>query len=209
MRETIRGSIDGRRRLALIIAVISAGMLVTALPPPASDAAYPSSFRRHQEQYWVWYAPGDWIAASGKNDLQISSPTGTLWNYYGASASICYQPSDWFKYLRNNYRKTAGAGNGIYSHPLRGTRFLKIGKIRQLPENQYGPAYFRQKVLWTGRRRGTGQAIKGEMIMDIFAVDSFGDCGQRFQTRGAPARGNAKNIRLLRLVQSTITSRNL
>ena len=60
------------------------------------------------------------------------------------------------------------------------------------------------------RRRGNGQRIRGGLVMDIFAVDSTsGVCGQRFQSRGAPARNNARSIRLLRTVQSTITSRNL
>lgn len=153
--------------------------------------------------------PRSWIASSGKYDLNISSATGTLWNKYGYSAVVCYNPAAWFKYLRNNYRDTAGAGFGIYSKPLSRTHFTRIGRIKQLPKARYGPAYFRQKLLWTGRRKGSGQVIRGEMIMDIFAIDSFGNCAQRFQTRGAPARGNAASIRLLRLVQSTITQRNL
>jgi hypothetical protein len=195
--------------MILAVAFVIVAMLAPFASPGPAGAAYPSNFRRHQEQYWVWYAPKNWIAASGKNDLQISSPTGTLWNNYGAGGVICYEPTDWFKYLRNNYRNTAGRGQGIYSHPLRGAHFTRIGRIKQLPKATYGPAYFRQKVLWAGRRKGSGQVVKGEMIMDIFAIDAYGDCGQRFQTRGAPARGNAKNIRLLRLVQSTITQRNL
>ncbi|MCB8915542.1 MAG: hypothetical protein H6532_06890 [Thermoleophilales bacterium] len=207
MREMKRGA-DLRWPMLLATCLVMAGMLVPILAPPTADAAYPSNFRRHQELYWVWYGPGSWLAASGKNDLHISSPTGTLWNNYGASGVICPQTAgQWFKYLRNNFRNTAGAGQGIYSHPMRGTHFRKIGKIRKLPAARYGPAYFRQKVLWAGRRKGSGQAIRGEMIMDIFAVS--GACGQRFQSRGAPARGNAKSIRLLRLVQSTITQRNL
>jgi hypothetical protein len=194
--------------MACAIALIFAAMLVPMLLPSQSAAAYPSNFRRHQEQYWVWYAPRDWIAASGKYDLNISSPTGTLWNKYGASAVVCPRTAgQWFKYLRNNFRNTAGAGQGIYSHPMTGTHFRRIGKIKQLPPASYGPAYFRQKVLWAGRRKGSGQAIRGEMIMDVFAYS--GSCGQRFQSRGAPARGNAKSIHLLRLVQSTITQRNL
>ena len=208
MREHKRG-VEFRWLPILAAALVSLALVIPMLAPTPSGAAYPSSFRRHQEQYWVWYAPRSWIASSGKYDLNISSATGTRWNKYGYSAVVCYNPAAWFKYLRNNYRDTAGAGFGLYSKPLSRTHFPRIGRIKQLPKARYGPAYFRQKLLWTGRRKGSGQVIRGEMIMDIFAIDSFGNCAQRFQTRGAPARGNAASIRLLRLVQSTITQRNL
>lgn len=193
------------------MSLVLAALLFPVLAPGPAESAYPSNFRRHQERYWVWYAPRSWGAASGKYDLQISSPTGSLWNYYGAGGMVCPGTADeWFRNLRNNFRNTAGAGNGIYSHPLRGTHFRRIGPTRRLPAQTYGPLYFRQKVLWAGRRRGSGQLIRGELIMDAFAIDSYGTaCGQRFQSRGAPARGNARSIRLLRLVQSTITQRNL
>lgn len=208
MRELNRGVESRRIATTVVAALVFAGMLLPMLSPSGSDAAYPSNFRRHQEAYWVWYGPGSWIAASGKNDLHISSPTGTLWNNYGASGVTCPQTAgQWFSFLRNNFRDTAGAGNGIYSLPMRGTHFIRIGRIQKLPAASYGPAYYRQKVLWAGRRKGSGQAIRGEMIMDIFAIS--GACGQRFQSRGAPARGNAASIRLLRMVQSTITQRNL
>lgn len=208
MREMLSRAGIRFRPVVLAVAFLLSGMLVPMVVSQGAEGAYPSNFRRHQEQYWVWYAPQNWIAASGKYDLQISSPTGTLWNNYGASALVCPQTAgQWFTYLRNNFRDTAGAGQGIYSRPLRGTRFTRIGPVRQLPASTYGPAYFRQKVLWTGRRKGSGTVIRGEMVMDVFAVS--GSCGQRFQSRGAPARGNARSIRLLRLVQSTITQTNL
>ena len=179
MRESGRGT-DSRWRGIVVVAAVLAGMMLPMLLAPKSEAAYPSNFRRHQERYWVWYGPRSWGASSGKYDLNISSATGTLWNKYGASGVVCPQSAgQWFRYLRNNYRDTAGAGFGIYSHPMRGTHFRKIGKIRKLPAAQYGPAYYRQKVLWAGRRKGSGQLIRGEMIMDVFAIS--GACGQRFQ----------------------------
>ena len=39
------------------IAILSGILLATMPAPPRSEAGYPSDFRRHQEQYWVWYAP--------------------------------------------------------------------------------------------------------------------------------------------------------
>jgi hypothetical protein len=189
-----------------VLAAFLASLLLLAPGPPA-DGALPSNFTRHQEQFWVWYGPPGWGAASGKNDLNISSPTGTLWNKYGAGGVVCPQSAgQWFKSLRENYRDTARAGFGLYSRPLFNARFTAMGAVRQI-----GNAYFRQTVRWAGRRRG-GQQIRGEMIMDVFVAvpdPFFPVCGQRFQVRGAPARGNARSIRLLRTVQSTITSRNL
>ncbi|MDQ5894604.1 MAG: hypothetical protein QG596_865 [Actinomycetota bacterium] len=196
-----------RGRLAIIIATaaVTVGMLLPLMVPPRSDGALPSNFRRHQEQFWVWYGPASWGAASGKNDLQISSPTGTLWNNYGAGGAVCPQTAaQWFQFVSSNFRQTAGAGSGLYSRPLRNARFTARGQIQQL-----GQAYFRQRLRWAGNRQN-GQQIRGELIMDIFVVDAIsGVCGQRFQSRGAPARGNARSIRLLRTVQSTITQRNL
>ena len=196
-----------RNRFAALAAglVVSLGMLIPMFAPPPSDGAIPSNFRRHVETVWGWFGPRDWIAASGKNDLQISSPTGTLWNNYGAGGAICPQTAaQWFQFVSGNFRQTAGSGQGLYSKPLRGARYTSRGPVRQL-----GQFYFRQRLEWSGRR-GNGQRIRGELVMDIFAVDSTsGVCGQRFQSRGAPARNNARSIRLLRTVQSTITSRNL
>ncbi len=201
------------RRLVITLALVSIAAFVpaaspTASParrPPAAARGIPSDFRRHQETYWVWYAPRIWIAASGKNDLQISSPTGTLWNTYGASGVVCANTADaWFKYLRENYRDTAKFGRGLYSKPLKAAHFTKIGGTKHL--DTY---YWRQTVNWAGKRKG-GQKIKGEMVMDVFVVDAFsGVCGQRFQVRGAPARGFSRSIQTLHTVQSTITQRNL
>jgi len=208
MREYAQGAREVRWPIAVAVAFVFVGMLVPMLVPPSSDARIPSNFRRHQEQYWVWYAPQDWVASSGKYDLNIGSPTGTLWNKYGASAVICPQSAgQWFTRLRNTFRKQAGKPFGLYSFGMKGAHYTRVGRIQKLPAATYGPDYYRQKVLWAGRRKSNDQAIRGEMIMDVFAVS--GSCGQRFQTRGAPARGNAKNIRLLRIVQSTITQRNL
>lgn len=201
------------RRLVITLALIS----VAAFAPAASNAAsqghhasiaareIPSDFRRHEETYWAWYAPKSWVASSGKNDLNISSPTGTLWNKYGVSGLVCPGTADqWFRYLRENYRDTAKGGFGLYSRPLKGAHFTKVGKTRR--RDTY---YWRQTVNWAGKRR-SGTKIKGEMVMDIFVVDAFsGVCGQRFQVRGAPAKGFGRSIKTLRAVQSTITQRNL
>jgi len=199
----------GRARMAVAALVLTLVTAVFALGlsgplPSTADAGVPSNFKRHQEQYWVWYAPGDWIAASGKNDLNISSPTGKLWNKYGAGGVVCPNTADdWFRYIRNNYRDTAKAGSGIYSRPLFGTHFTKVGKTVQ--DQQY---FWHQIVKWAGKR-GNGKVVRGEMGMTIQYDPYSGACVQTLQTRGAPAKGNAASIKLLRTVQRTITQRNL
>ena len=204
MRASSGGTRAGRLSIAAASLAVIAGLLAPAFAPPSSDGAIPSNFRRHVEAYWVWYGPANWVAAAGKNDLQISSPTGLLWNNYGAGGAICPRTaSQWFEGVSGSFRRTAGGGQGLYSRPLRGARYTRRGRIQQL-----GQGYFRQRLRWAGN--SGGRPIRGELIMDIFVVDALsGICGQRFQSRGAPARGNARSIRLLRTVQSTITSRNL
>ena len=114
----------------------------------------------------------------------------------------------WFDYLRRAFRNSSGGGLGLYSKPLRSARYTSIGKSHKLGP-AYGDNYYREKDLWAGRTK-SGKRVKGEIVMDVFVVDAFsGSCGQRFQIRGAPARGNAASIRTLRQVQSTITQRNL
>ena len=199
----IRRSVAVSAILLVLLAVSMLGQV------KSSDAAVPSNFKRHVEQYWVWYAPRDWVASSGKYDLNISSPTGTLWNKYGYSALVCpNSASQWFDYLRTSFRKGSGGGFGLYSKPLGSARYTSIGKAHKLGP-AYGDAYFREKDLWAGRTK-SGKRVQGEIVMDVFVVDAFsGSCGQRFQARGAPVKGNAASIRTLRKVQSTITQQNL
>lgn len=204
MREINRGSRSGQLTITFAAIAVVTGMLLPMLSPPPSDGAIPSSFRRHVETFWVWYGPPNWIAASGKNDIQISSPTGTLWNNYGAGGAVCPRTAgQWFQFVSSNFRQTARQGQGLYSKPLAAARYSRRGRIRQR-----GQGYFRQRLQWAGR--SGGRQIRGELIMDIFVVDALsGICGQRFQSRGAPARRNGRSIRLLRTVQSTITQQNL
>lgn len=201
------GTVTGERqvRAALIAGVAIAFVLLfsAAAPPPRASGAIPSNFVRHKETNWVWYGPESWFASSGPNDINIASPTGKLWEKFGAGSVVCpNSAAEWFRNLRNNYRDTAGTGFGLYSRPLRTARFTSIGQIRELDTN-----YFRQKTKWVGRKR-SGQQIKGELIMDVYA-NAFGTCGQQFLTIGAPAKGNARSLKLLRKIFSTLANQTL
>ena len=207
---TIMGKLTGSRRkdstffagAALVLA-----LLLTAAAPPPSSGALPKNFVRHQESNWVWYGPKSWFASSGPNDINIASPTGTLWEKFGAGGAVCPNSADeWFTNLRNNYRDTAGNGFGLYSKPLKTARFTSIGRIRNL-SNATFPQYFRQKNKWVGRKRNNRQ-IRGELTMDIYA-DRFGTCGQQFLSIGAPAKGNARSLRLLRTIFATLANQSI
>jgi hypothetical protein len=39
-------------------------------------------------------------------------------------------------------------------------------------------------------KRPSGVQIKGEIVLDIFVVDAYGDCGERQQSP-APSKGSA------------------
>lgn len=225
-----KGRVNPRGRTGIIFAIlfVSFGLMGSMILTPSSTAATPDdfpNFRRHQEQYWVWFGPPRWIASSGLNALNISSPTGVLWNKYEEGGIICPKPAahwsrklkrkharTWFRQLRRFYRKGAKHGFGIYSHPMRQARFTKVKKVRKLPEAAYGPSYFRQRIRWTGRRKRGRKVIRGQLILDMFKLydpaAGIGVCGQRVQARGAPARRNAKKLKKLRFIQTTITPRN-
>jgi hypothetical protein len=144
------------------------------------------------------------VGAEGANDIYIGSPTGTKFLHYGASAAPCSYPpyytsvSGYFRYVRNSYKQLSGQAYDFYSYPLASARYTSIGPIRAL--NQ---AYFRQTNTFVGKR-ANGTQIQGEMVLDFFAVDSYGDCGERQQIRSAPSRGINSSINLLRTVQKFI-----
>jgi len=193
-----------RGGLALIPVLAVVLLLSAAFGPGSAAAGLPDNFERHKENNWVWYGPGDWVASSGQNDINISSPTGKLWIKFGASGVICPNSADeWFTGLRNSYRNTAGAGFGLYSRPLKTARYSSIGPTREISTN-----YFRQKDKWVGRKRN-GQQIRGEFTMDVFAIDGLGTCGQQFLSIGAPSKGNAPSLKLLRTVVSTLASQTI
>jgi hypothetical protein len=190
---------------ALVVGLALAG---TALPASArtsgastASVTAPVGWVRHVAQPWIWWAPSStWVAASGPNDLNISSGTGILWNKYGASAAVSVAPVTWFRYLRNNYLVGSRNGPGFWSRALATTAITGVAAVQTIP-SQYG--YYRQRITFTGTRVGGG-TIDGEMIMDYFYVDAFHDAGQRMQVRSAPRTNNASSILLLRKVQSLI-----
>ncbi len=192
-----------RRGIVSSAVVIVLGAAVAA--GPAGAATPPGNFKRHQNRHWVWYAPRGWEASFGANDIYIGSPTGTLFLHYGAGGVPCsYAPywnsvNGYFAFTRASYLQARRQNFDFHSFPVPNARFTNVGATRQIRNN-----YFRQVSTFQGRRPN-GQQIRGEMVLDLFAVDPFDNvCGERQQVRSAPANGIGRSLRLLRIVQSVI-----
>lgn len=180
------------------IALLALGAVVVAPVATASPrAAVPKGFTRHvSAPYWTWYAPKDWTASYGANGILISSPSGALFNDYGAGGVPC--PSNVTAYL-NGVSSVYKNKKALYTKPLRTVRYTSRSKVRS---PSYG--YFTQRFTWKGTRTN-GTAVQGELILDVFAVDAAnGVCGQRSQNRGAPAKGFGASLKTLRAVQSLV-----
>jgi hypothetical protein len=189
-----------RGTVSFAVAVVLAAFAAV----PALAATPPGNFKRHQNRYWVWYAPRGWEASFGANDIYIGSPTGTLFLHYGAGGVPCSYPPYWtgpngfFAFTRASYLQARNQNFDFHSFPVPNARFTGAA-TRQIRNN-----YFRQVSTFQGRRRN-GQQIRGEMVLDMFAVDLFNNvCGERQQVRSAPANGIGRSLRLLRIVQSVI-----
>ena len=133
----------------------------------------------------------------------MSSPTGVQYLHYGASGAPCSYPPyynsvpSFMAYVRNGYLAAKAQSFNLFSFGLRTARYRNVGPIRTV-----APLHYRQTSTFVGTRR-TGQQIKGELIVDFFAVGA-GVCGERQQVRSAPVTGYQTSIRRLRQIQSLI-----
>ena len=192
------------------VAACVAGLTVLSALP-AGAVAPPGNWTRHEDPPWAWYAPDGWIAASGANDLNISSPTGSKWVKFGFSAAPVdatqTDPANaaaWFAYWRTQMAQSSiNAFGGLYSKPLASDHYTAIGAIQQLPATQFYRTRWRERVTFTGVRPN-GHRIRGEMVMD-YSVSTYGDSGvESFQIRSAPRSVYDDVIGTLRLVQQLI-----
>ena len=188
-----------------IVSSAAAILAAAVLAAGAGAATPPGNFKRHENRYWTWYAPRGWEASFGANDIYIGSPTGTLYLHYGASGTPCSYPpfyasvNGFFSFIRGSYLQARTQNFDFHSFPVPNARFTNVAATRQIRNG-----YFRQVSRFQGRRRN-GQQIKGEMVLDLFAVDPLSNvCGERQQVRSAPANGNGRSLSLLRVVQSVI-----
>jgi hypothetical protein len=210
----------GKRALSIIIAVavlVSGGAAIAA--PAAHNVARvqpPNDWVRHAKAPWTWWTPRHWVAAHGAHDLNISSPTGALWNKFGFSEALysatltpAGNAAAWFQYVSANQLQGSLHTAGLYSFPLRSDSYTAIGAIRQIPPVS-GFTYAWEQIATFKGRRTDGVRIRGRIVMDYAAnppsaFDPYGNGGESFQVQAAPRQGFANSFNTLKLVQSLIT----
>ena len=187
------------RRTTWLVLAVAGLMMVTSL---TGANAVPKGSVKHEEKYWTWFGPRSWSAAESTNDIWIASRTGRNYLRYSAGGMICANPGVWndpasfFNAMRQSYRSSARQeAFGLYSKTIRRARYTRVGPIRAVGEN-----HVRQTAQFRGVRRGN--VIRGEMVLDFFAVN--GACGNRQQVRAAPSQGFRQVRRTLRQVQRAI-----
>ena len=177
-----------RRRLFTFFALL----LVAAIPLSAA-LAVPSSFVRHENRYWTWYAPQRWVASYNKNGIDITSPTGT--KFAGTAFSTLAQcPGNTASFFRQ-VRSLLKQQDALYSKPLRSARYTSVGPVR----NAGGGDKTQHSTFRGTRPSGTG--IRGEL--DIRLIRQ-GGCAVVGQASSAPARGYRNSIGTLRQIQNAV-----
>ena len=186
--------------LALVIP-----MLAPRLPGPPTRPASGAI----QEQYWVWYAPGlDRFLRQNATSTSARRPAPSLEQIriqrrrlVTTSCRLVQVPAQQLPgYRRSRFRHLLEAADR--------THFTRIGRIKRC-RRPVRPRRISGKSC-SGPAAGRAAAvIRGEMIADIFAIDSFRKLRPAIPDPRRPGPWKCGGIRLLRLVQSTITQRNL
>lgn len=164
---------------------------------PAPRALPKGSFAHHDSQFWTWFGPKNWFAATGAYGISLFGP-GKRYLDYGFSTVVCSSATtlsgtvnNYFAAKRADFRAQSG---------LRRLK-LKSSAIRQLPVASYGQNYFRQSLTFSGRK---GKAsLRGELVFDYAVTDPV-YCFARNQSRTAPSKGFTKSIRQLRSMQGAL-----
>lgn len=173
---------------------------------PERGANIPSNFKRHTNTYWTWYGPRSWIDSYGANDLYVSDPVGDAMLHRGFSAAPCYTnsnqtqlaPEKWFRALRANFNPSA-----FFQKRMRDGRYTKVGRVRHLPNGDYGPYGYRQTDTFKGTTR-SGNAVRGEMVLDYFYDQGSASCGEGFFIRSALKSKFSDEIKTLRKISKLV-----
>lgn len=159
--------------------------------------ALPSGSVPHRSQYWTWFGPRNWTAATGAYGITIYGPKKRVVDY-GFSSTMCANGYSVGESVRNYF-----AGKRAELKRSAGKRYkFKTGRIVQLPAGSYGANYFRQGISFAGRSGRT--KVRGEVIYD-YRVDGGYYCFQRGQSRTVPAGKKWKTyLKQLRSIQSKL-----
>jgi hypothetical protein len=161
-------------RLRLWLAV---GLLLSVL---AAGTASALNVQRHENRYWVWYAPHGWVDTHSANGIDISSPTGTFIVSFGFAPTP--GPVS-FRQVRQLLLDT----DSLDLHPLRKDHFTDIGRPFSFAGGQ------RQVAEWAAIRRDRGEHVRGVVKIDIFNNPAAGTYFFEAGNYGAP-RGSFQRI---------------
>ncbi|MFN8183965.1 MAG: hypothetical protein U0R23_06055 [Candidatus Nanopelagicales bacterium] len=182
-----------------------AGALLVATVAPAHAAVPvqlpPGSIKHQNSQFWSWFGPANWTSADSAYGITITSGNGRLSLDYGSSSVICSAGDSAEASARQHFAEQRQALRQNLRQAWRRSA-MRRSAIRQLPEAQYGPLYFRQSLTISGRSDGRGYG--GEVVLDYSLASGPTYCFSRKQSRIAPAAGLNRSLRQLRSVQASI-----
>jgi hypothetical protein len=174
------------RRLALI------AMLLAFAAGSAAPAHAKVDLKRHESQYWVWYAPKAWVAAQGFAGIDISSPdSGRRHVGYGFSGTA-------FPVTHDEVLAYLVESGGLDLHPLQNVGVLSAG-----------PAFafaggVRRVYQWAGFRTDLGHRTRGVLKIDVFNDDSTATYGFAATVYNSPKRRWRRAKRLLRRISNLL-----
>lgn len=198
--------------IAACVAALTASIVEPAAAAPrAADqaGAIPTTWEHHAEAPWSWWSPPGWVDAHGPTDLNVSSPTGTLWAKIGYSEALVLVPGGtprqnaaaWFDAWAAHLRGTPD----MYGLGLTAMRYTGVSAIAEFPPTI--PAYsdaFRQVRTYAGTATD-GTRILGELVMD-YVESNYGDVGiEDFKARATPRSVFDTKIGKLRKIQHYTT----
>jgi hypothetical protein len=177
---------------ALAIAPVHA-IVPTELPP--------RSITHQNSQYWSWAGPRNWTSADGAYGIFIQSGNGQLSLDYGFSSVLCATGADAAASTRAYFAQQRTALRQSLQGSWRRVR-LDTSRIRQLPQGDYGPLYFRQSLVATGR--AGGQQVVARVTFDYSLASGPTYCYARSISKVAPAAGVQRSMRWLGSVQDSL-----
>lgn len=161
----------------------------------------PRSINHQNSQYWSWAGPRNWTSADGAYGIFIQSGNGQLSLDYGFSSVLCAQGADVAASTQAYFAQQRATLRQSLQGAWRRVR-LDTSRIRQLPEGAYGPLYFRQSLLATGR--SDGQQLVARVTFDYSLASGPTYCYARNISKVAPAAGVRRSMRWLGSVQDSL-----
>ncbi len=172
-----------RATLTALLAILIATICLTAASPASARD------KVHRCTNWSWTGPSSWSAVCSKQGITISSPDGRRGIDWGFSNVFCVPA--------NSYRQSAARFIATQRQSIRGLRFVRTGRLRQVGRN-----YFRQTIIVTSGRGS--RAGRGQLVFDYAAADSSGQyCYQSSKLFMVPRSDYRRGIRqLIRIYHS-------